>query len=128
MLKADQKGFEKFTSIAKNIYSMADLGSKLREDLTVIYLNHAEESTDLNGDRRIKAKTAGRLIDNAITLEGLFTYVLYTDVKKGKDGMEYSFLTQNNGSNTAKSPKGCLLLKEPNDLNVIINKIKEYNK
>lgn len=127
MAKADQTGFAKFTSIAKNIYSMADKASKLREDLFVVYMNHAEESTDLNGDRRIKAKTAGKLIDNAITLEGLFTYVIYTNVKNNKGVMEYSFLTQNDGSNTAKSPKGCLDLKEPNDLKVVIDKIKRYN-
>lgn len=80
------------------------------------------------GDRKVKAKTAGKLIDNVVTLEGLFTTVLFTRVKKGKDSMEYTFLTQTDGTNTAKSPKGMFdTLEIPNDLDYVIKKIKEYN-
>ena len=68
-----------------------------------------------------------KLVDNVVTLEGLFTIVLYTKVKKGKEGMEYVFETQNNGSNTAKSPKGMFdTLEIPNDLSYVIKKIDEY--
>ena len=128
MARASEKGFDKFTSIGKNIYNVADYHTKLRDDLTIVYMNHLEETTDAFGDRRIKAKTVGKLVDNVVTLEGLFTMVLYTKVKKTKDGLEYVFETQNNGSNTAKSPKGMFdTLEIPNDLNYVINKINEYN-
>lgn len=101
----------------------------MREDLYVVYINHDEESTDSMGDRKLRAKTAGKLIDNVVTLEGLFTHVLFTKVKKGKDGMEYFFTTQTDGANTAKSPKGTFESVEiPNDLNFVIKTIEEYYK
>jgi len=128
MNRASEAGFAKFTSIGKNIYSTADLHNKLRDDLTVVYINHPDESTDAMGDRKVRAKTAGKLIDNVVTLEGLFTTVLFTKVKKGKEGMEYSFITQSDGMTTAKSPKGMFdTLEIPNDLNYVINKMNEYN-
>lgn len=69
-----------------------------------------------------------KLIDNVVTLEGLFTVVLFTRVKKGKDGMEYYFVTQTDGVTTAKSPKGMFeTLEIPNDLNYVIQKMNEYN-
>jgi len=129
MQRASEKGFEKFTSIGKNIYNVADYHTKLRDDLTVIYLNHLEETTDVMGDRKLKAKTVGKLVDNVVTLEGLFTMVLYTKVKKAKDGLEFSFETQNSGSNTGKTPKGMFDINEiPNDLAFVIKKANEYYK
>ena len=129
MNRASEKGFDKFTSIGKNIYSVADYHNKLREDLIVVYINHLEEFTNEMGDRKLKAKTVGKLVDNVVTLEGLFTIVLYTKVKKGKEGMEYVFETQNNGSNTAKSPKGMFPTMEiPNDLKYVTSMIDEYYK
>lgn len=129
MAKATEKGFEKFTSIGKNIYSVADEYNKLREDLTVVYINHDDESTDAMGDRKVRAKTIGKLVDNVVTLEGLFTLVLFTRVKKGKEGMEYNFVTQSDGATTAKSPKGMFeTLEIPNDLEYVINQMNEYNK
>lgn len=115
--------------MGKHIYEVADYHNKLREDLTVVYINHVEESTDVMGDRKLKAKTIGKLVDNVITLEGLFTIVLYTKVKKAKDGVEFVFETQNSGSNTAKTPKGMFdTIEIPNDLNLVINKMNEYYK
>lgn len=128
MRRSAETGFQKFNIIGKNIYDVADIHNKLREDLTVIYLNHDDESTDAMGDRKIKAKTIGKVVDNVITLEGLFTVVLFTKVKKGKEGMEYYFITQTDGATTAKSPRGMFeTLEIPNDLNFVINKMNEYN-
>ena len=129
MQKASETGFAKFTSIAKNIYSVIDLHNKLRDGLTVVYINHDDESTDSMGDRKVRAKTVGRLVDSIITLEGLFTTVLFTKVRKGKEGMEYSFITQSDGCTTAKSPRGLFkTLEIPNDLQYVINELNEYNK
>jgi hypothetical protein len=129
MTRAKETGFSKFVDIAKNIYSVADLPTKLRDDLIVVYINHDDESTDAMGDRKIRAKTIGKMVDSVITLEGLFTLVLFTKVKKGKDGMEYYFITQTDGATTAKSPRGMFdTLEIPNDLNYVITKMNEYNK
>ena len=74
--KANEKGYDKFTQIAANLAQVAKLPKDLREDLTIFFLTHAEESTDVNGNRKVKAKTVGKMIDNALTLEGLFSIVL----------------------------------------------------
>lgn len=127
MNRIKETGFQKFNDIGKNIYTVADLHNKLREDLTVIYLNHPDESTDSMGDKKVRAKTIGKMVDSVVTLEGLFTIVLFTKVKKGKEGMEYSFITQSDGMTTAKSPRGMFeTLEIPNDLNLVVTKMNEY--
>ena len=69
------------------------------------------------------------MLDSVITLEGLFTYVLFTRVVKDEsDGVQYRFLTNSDGTCTAKSPMGLfedLLI--DNDLDYVIKKIQEYN-
>ena len=102
--RANEKGYDKFTSIAANLAQVAKMPKDMREDLTIFFLIHSEESTDVNGHRKVKAKTVGKMIDNALTLEGLFSIVLFGRVKKTEDGLEYGFDTQNNGENTCKSP------------------------
>lgn len=129
MQKAEQKGFDKFTSIGKNIWMLADLPNNLeREDLDLFYLTHSESTYDeATGSQKLKAKTVGKLVDNVLTLEGMFTTVLYTDVKKTKEGLRYSFITQNDGSSTAKSPMGMFEdIEIPNDLNIVKKAIHEY--
>ncbi len=114
--------------MAKNLFSLADAYNKLRDDLVVIYTNHVEEFVDTYGDKKSKVKTIGKLIDSVITLEGLFTIVLYTKLEKTKEGMEYIFSTQNDGTNTAKSPKSMLPAKMPNNLRLVIEQMNEYYK
>lgn len=125
MRKANEKGFEKFTMIAKHMYDLLSpqTHASLRDDLIVFFLFHDERSDD--GGRKIK--TIGKLLDDKITLEGLFTIVLYTSVISDKSGNKYSFVTQTDGNNTAKSPKGMFeTTLIPNDLKLVIQAIKEY--
>jgi hypothetical protein len=129
MRKADQKGYDKFTSIGKNIWMIAELPKNLqRDDLDIFYLTHSEQAfDDSTGSRYAKAKTVGKLVDNVITLEGMFTVVLFSDVEKTKEGIKHSFVTQNDGTTTAKSPLGMFSeLKIPNDLKVVKEKLNEY--
>jgi|TARA_B110000977_G_scaffold141827_1_gene179929 hypothetical protein len=128
--RANEKGYEKFTQIAANLAQVAKLPKDLREDLTIIFLTHSEDSTDINGNRKIKAKTVGKMIDNTLTLEGLFSIVLFGKVNKNDDGeLIYGFETQNNGENTCKSPMGMFDDKFiANDLQFVTSCIEEYNK
>ena len=128
MNKAEETGFAKFNSIGKAMFLTATKPKELREDLLVFYLTHVEMDTDINGVRRQKAKTIGKLIDNILTLEGLFTIVLFGKVKKTKDGINYVFETKNNGENTCKTPKGMFDAPEiPNDLALVAKHIHSYN-
>jgi len=126
--RADEKGYDKFTSIAKNLAQVAKLPKDMREDLYIFFLTHSEESTDVNGHRKVKAKTVGKMIDNALTLEGLFSIVLFGKVVKGEDDkLSYVFETANNGENTCKSPDGMFDdTRIDNSLKVVKDAIIEY--
>tara|TARA_R110002074_G_scaffold114748_2_gene245299 strand:- start:2880 stop:3563 length:684 start_codon:yes stop_codon:yes gene_type:complete len=128
--KANEKGYDKFTSIASNLAQVAKMPKDLRDDLYIFFLTHSEDSTDMNGRRKVKAKTVGKMIDNALTLEGLFSIVLFGKVIKDDDGvLNYGFETQNDGNNTCKSPMG--MFEEyfiKNDLQLVKEAIVEFEK
>ena len=54
--------------------------------------------------------------------------VLFTEVKRGKDGnVEYVFQTNSDGITSAKTPMGMFEdLYIPNDINAVINTAKKY--
>lgn len=126
--RANEKGYDKFTQIAANLAQVAKMPKDLREDLFVFFMTHSEDATDINGNRKVKAKTIGKMIDNTLTLEGLYSIVLFGRVIKLEDGnLKYGFDTQNNGENTCKSPMG--MFKDafiPNDLQYVKECIQDY--
>lgn len=128
--RSTEKGYDKFTQIAAGLAAVAKKPKDLRDDLHIYFLTHAEESLDMDNKRKVKAKTVGKMIDTALTLEGLFSIVLFGKVKKDKEGLiRYVFETQNNGENTCKSPKGMFELFEiPNDLQYVREAILNYEK
>jgi hypothetical protein len=126
--KANEKGYEKFTQIGAHLARIARMPKDMREDMLIFFLTHAEEATDMEGKRKFKAKTIGKMVDEKLTLEGLFSIVLFGKAKKNKDGeIRYVFETQTNGENTCKSPRGMFsTLEVANDLQLVIKAIKDY--
>lgn len=128
MSRVDEKGYSKFTDMAKHAYEALKTGMDMRDDLFIVVSTHSENTGD-NLNPYFKIKTQGKMLDSVITLEGLFTYVLFTRVIKDEsDGVQYRFLTNSDGTCTAKSPMGLfedLLI--DNDLDYVIKKIQEYN-
>lgn len=128
MARVDEKGYGKFTDMAKHAYEALKTGMDMRDDLFIVVSTHSENTGD-NLNPYYKIKTQGKMLDSVITLEGLFTYVLFTKVvKDDSDAVQYKFLTNSDGTCTAKSPMGLfedLLI--DNDLDYVISKIKEYN-
>lgn len=120
MRNAKINGYQKFTDIALNFWTLVQIVIKeLPEDKIVYFLGHIER--DANGNE--KFKTIGKMLDEKITIEGLFTIVLKTFVKDSK----YCFTTQTNGQDTVKSPMG--MFEEPiieNDLKYVDDTIREY--
>lgn len=73
-------------------------------------------------------KTVGKMISDYLTLEGLFTVILYTRVIKVDNKMAYQFVTNNDGRYPAKSPHD--MFKEQyilNDLGLVVEAIDAYN-
>lgn len=126
--KATETGFTKFSLMAKDMVELLRTTRQLRDDLFVFYFTHPETVEDSGEIISYKMKTAGKLIDNQINLEGLFTVVLYTSVEEKKDGtMEYSFITNRYRKIPAKSPDGMFeQIKLPNNLQTVVEKVKEY--
>ena len=98
MATRNVKGFDKFTEIGGAGFDIALTASQLAPEKRVYVFAHT--TTDDFGNVRIK--TLGKLLDEKIVVEGLFTTVLRTHVDAGK----YFFLTHNNGHDTVKSPMG----------------------
>lgn len=128
MDRAQEKGFQKFTDIAQKFYSVLKAAIMMRDDLNVVLTCHSENIGTAD-EPQLKIKTLGKMIDNSITVEGLFTYVFFTDIRKGEDDKpEYVFQTHSDGTTTAKSPMGCFEEDYiPNDLEYVLEKIAEYD-
>ena len=92
--------------------------SAVPDDVIVYFLHHVE--TTETG--KIKAKTSGKMIDNQLTMEGLFSIVLLCTT----DGKKHSFITQSDGYTTAKSPMDMFPLEIDNDLKEVDKAIREY--
>ena len=120
MRRATEKGYDKFTEIAQNFWSLVvQEVNNLPADTIVYLLCHT--ATDENGVE--KMKTIGKMVDEKITPEGLFTIVLKTAVSDGN----YAFVTQNNGKDTVKSPEGMFTTYAiNNDLKYVDEKIRNY--
>ena len=120
MRNAKMQGYQKFTDIALNFWTLVQMVIKeLPEDVIVYFMGHTE--TDTNGN--VKLKTIGKMLDEKITIEGMFTIVLRTQVADGK----YTFRTQTDGMDTVKSPIGLFTDTEiDNDLKFVDDKIRDY--
>jgi len=124
------KGFEKFSIMAKDMVELFRTARRLREDLKVFYFTHPETIEDSGEIVGYKIKTAGKLIDNQIVLEGLMTICLYTNVDENKDGSAtYGFLTNRYKKFPAKSPDGMFdEVKISNNLQLVVDAIDKYYK
>lgn len=98
MRRTAETGYQKFVDIGKNAWSLLEAAADLAPQRRVYILSHTD--TDTFG--KTKIKTIGKMLDEKITLEGMVTIVLRTQVRDG----HYTFATQNNGNDTTKSPMG----------------------
>lgn len=118
---AKETGYQKFTDMALNFYTLIKFViDRLPNDVIVYFLHHTE--TDANG--KLKAKTVGKMLDEKLTVEGLFSIVLLCQT----DGTRHYFVTQSDGYTTAKSPMDMFDLEIDNDLKFVDTKIREYFK
>lgn len=117
--RAKEVGYQKFTDCALNFYNLLALIREHTTEDTIVYLLHHTERDDSG---HIKAKTSGKMLDNQLTLEGLFSVVLLAET----DGKNHWFTTQSDGFTTAKSPMEMFPMKIDNDLKAVDAAIREY--
>ena len=127
MNSAEEKGFEKFTRQAKNYYDIINNAQNLRDDLTVVMISHIiNDGTDM--EPFWKLYTSGKMLDKTVNLDGLFSYIIYTDKYVDEnDEVQYRFMTRTNGNDTCRSVAGCFADKyiEPN-MKLVIDTINKF--
>ena len=121
MSKINDKGYDKFTEMAKDYWDLIDYIKNLDGDKRVYLFSH-EEFDDYGN---IKVKTIGKMLDQQICVEGLFTIVL----RAVSDNNIHSFLTHTSGNDIIKTPIGMFEeSKIDNDLKLVDDRIKSYYK
>ena len=117
--RAKEKGYDKHTEMFLHFQNLINfIITQLPEDIIVYFLHH----TEITDAGKIIAKTYGKMMDNQLTLEGLFAIVLLCDMNE----TEHYFETQGNGRSTAKSPMGMFDFKIDNDLKLVDTTIRNY--
>lgn len=125
--KATEIGYTKFSIMAQQMVNLIQGAKKLRDDLTIIYFSHTEEVDDNGEIVTYKMKTSGKMIDNQIKLEGLFTVVLYAITETKGDKIEYTFVTNKYKKYPAKSPAEMFPdIKIPNNMQLVIEYVNAY--
>ena len=122
MSKADERGYDKYTNMAKNFWELLNFCINDLPDEKIVYLlGHTEKGED----GREHFKTVGKMLDNTVVCEGYCTCVLKTIVEDNK----YYFTTHNNGYDTVKTPLGMFEADRiENDLKAFDTRMREYLK
>ena len=111
--------FTMYNTLADNFWNLIEFIKTLPEDKIVYIIMH--EDTNEFGD--VKPKTIGKMLDEKICLEGMFTIVLRCVQENGK----HLFITQSNGGAVSKSPMGMFdTLEIDNDLLAVDTTIRAY--
>ena len=114
--RASEKGYDKFTDIAKNFRDLIHfINDSVPEDVIVYFLHHSETGAD----GREKCKTIGKMLEEKLTIEGMFDVVIYC--------ADHKFYTQANEISTAKTPEEMFEdIEIPNDLVFVDKAIRDY--
>lgn len=113
--------FDLYNEIGDNFFSLIKSCGELPDDMLVFVIMH-EEMNDMGYS---KPKTIGKLLDDKVCIEGMFTIVLHAMKLDGK----YIFATNTDGLDVTKSPIGMFEEERiDNDLQLVVEKIREYYK
>ena len=117
--RAQETGYGKFTELALNFRNLIQFVIMNTPPDVIVYFLHHTERRD---DGVLKAKTIGKMLDEKLTVEGLFSIVLLCQARQDK----HVFVTQSSGISTAKSPMDMFPGEIDNDLKYVDAAIREY--
>lgn len=117
--RVNEKTYDKFTEMAVHFYDLIQyVIRQMPPDCIVYFLHHTDDV-----DGKVKAKTVGKMLNEKLTVEGLFSIVL---MAKNMDG-RYIFRTHSDGRDTVKTPMGMFEQDEiDNDLKAVDAAIRDY--
>lgn len=111
--------FSLYNNIGDKFWNLIESIRKIPEDKRVYIIMHEDQ----NEFGSVKPKSIGKMIDEKVCLEGMFTIVLRCMVQHGK----HIFRTQSDGLDVAKTPMGMFDAEEiPNDLKKVDDTICAY--
>ena len=117
--KATETGYTKFSVIAQEFYNFVEFIKTLDGDKRIYLMMHEEKSE--SGD--VAPKTCGKMLDNQICVEGLFSILLRCVF----DGKEHRFKTATDGLDVCKTPIEMFDTEYiDNDLKLVDDTICEY--
>ena len=114
MNKSSVKGFDKYNELANNFWNLINGIKAIDGGKTVYLIMH--EDTDENGN--VKPKTIGKLLDDKVNIQGMFTICIRSMFENGN----YIFRLKTNGQDCVKTPFGMF----END--TMDNDLKEFDK
>jgi len=111
--------FQLYNQLAGNFWGLVSMIQVLPPEKRVYVMMHEDE----HDSGTVKPKTIGKLLDEKVCVEGMFTICLRAIVQDGK----HMFRTQTNGLDVAKSPIGMFAADEiDNDLAAVDAAIMDY--
>jgi len=126
--KALRKDWDKWSEMAKHIMDVIFAADNLRENIDIFFLTHSED-IQLGFETVKRIKTVGKLLSEKITLEGLFTVVLYSGTRwdNKEKSTDYFFVTNRSEEYPGKSPYGMFkALEIKNDLGFVKEAINKF--
>ena len=119
MNKASVKGYDKYNELANNFWNLINGIKNIQGGKTVYLIMH--EDTDENGN--VKPKTIGKLLDDKVNIQGMFTICIRSMFENGN----YIFRLKTNGQDCVKTPFGMFEEDEmENDLKAFDKVVREY--
>ena len=113
--------FAMYTQMAEDFWKLIRISSALADEEKIVYFMMHEDGDEMTG---VKPKTIGKMLDEKVCVEGMFTIVLRADCTS--DG-KHVFHTKNNGQDVTKAPMGMFEEDEiDNDLKAVDVKIREF--
>lgn len=114
--------FDLYNEIADNFYSLIRFISDDLPKEMIVYVVMHEEKNDMGES---KPKTIGKLLDDKVCVEGMFTIVLHAQKLDGK----YVFATNTDGLDVTKTPIGMFEQTYiDNDIQLVTEQIRNYYK
>lgn len=114
MNKSSIKGYDKYNEIANNFFNLINAIKNIDGGKTVYLVMHE----DSNEDGDVKPKTIGKLLDDKVNIQGMFTVCIRSMFENGN----YIFRLKTNGQDCVKTPFGMF----END--TMENDLKEFDK
>lgn len=112
--------FQFYNQMADNFWNLIMFIINKLPQNKIVYMMMHEQQDDFGN---IRPKTIGKLLDEKVTIEGMFTIVL----RAVKDSQGYAFITQSEDMAVSKSPMGMFESERiDNDMKLVEEAIRSY--